>query len=619
MSFTLFTDKLIELEISEIPIGEGAEGTVYEVIAPSDWQGYVVKVYKDREKARPRQTKIEYLIQNRPSLKNPYSVIFPEALVYEYGQFAGFIMKKAIGAYDLTSLCTLRNSRRLPESWHSKFDRNARQGMRNRYKVCYNIAAAFQQIHKTGKFSFIDIKPENIKINFEGQVSIVDVDSISIIDGEDLIYPAEKLTHEYSPSESTELDLYKDAISETWDRFSIAVLFYKILFGIHPHAGTCEGPYAQHTSNEQKIVEGLFPLGEKASFFSIIPEPHQKFKESPKSVRKLFFDCFELGHNIPWQRPSAADWCKVLKKAKPKTNLLDAWKSWVLSIPKLSVPSLAQKQAKPQKYRSRALSSRGTIPALIVMGGVLTTTLGIVKFNEAYEMKQLALNYQDLDQHVKLSPYQLKMQYVDQYAYVSHFDDGVAAVLKGNKWGYINLEGNPLTEAKYDDASYNFYEGCAIVKLKNHYGFVNTQGKEIAAIRYDWVERFHQGLALVNRNAQYYFIDKQGKEVFQLNYDKVGKFFQGLAVYQTKGRYGFISTKGKEVIPAKYEEAYPFHEGLAVVKYQGKYGYIDLSGKVVIPFYYDTAFSFSNGEAMVSLDGQSWIISKTGDLIRFEN
>lgn len=311
----IVNSKSQKIELTTKALGSGGEGSVHNILNNKEYHNHVAKIYHEKERSINRFEKINYLIAQRPDLKDEYSVIFPEEPLFTGSvapeNFVGFIMKKAIGDVDLTSLCTLKPSMKLDAQWHHKFDRASSMGMYNRARLCYNIAAAFSQIHRSKNFVFVDIKPENIRITSDGQVSIIDLDSVQVVDNGQLLFAAEKHTGEYSPGEMNQLDFRSDVVPETWDRFSLGVIFYKLMFGLHPFTGTCREPYHQMVSNEQKIEQGLFPQGIRVQYFDVIPEPHVHFENLPKLLQRLFIRCFDGGHYNPVLRPSAYEWCQV--------------------------------------------------------------------------------------------------------------------------------------------------------------------------------------------------------------------------------------------------------------------------------------------------------------------
>jgi serine/threonine protein kinase len=300
------------IRISTEPIGQGGEGNVYVVDSPAEWQGHVIKIYHPKERKTERASKLNYMIANPPKVADGYSVIWPIDIVYRGDEFMGYLMKQAPGLYDLTVLSSLKLSIKLSPEWQEKYTRANTSGLINRLKICYNLAYSVNILHQTQKYVLVDMKPENIRVSLNGQISLIDIDSIEITEDNKLLFPAEKLTSEYSPAEMQDYNHHQDLISETWDRFSMAVIFYKILLGLHPFTGTGKDTYSQLVSYTEKIRAGLFPFGSKADYFSVIPKPHDNFWALPISLQELFKGCFDEGNSMPELRPTAQDWKQAM-------------------------------------------------------------------------------------------------------------------------------------------------------------------------------------------------------------------------------------------------------------------------------------------------------------------
>ncbi len=295
------------------PIGRGGEGIVYQISSPAEWRSHVVKVYHPQESKPEREEKLRYMLAHVPLVSDHLSLIWPNELVYENGQFAGFIMRRARGEYDLTILSSLKLSKRLDDAWQARFSREKAESMHNRLRICQQIASVIAGLHQSEQYVLVDIKPENIRIDWDGYTSLIDLDSLAIADQGELLYPAQKLSSEYSPPEIKNLDFKNDFIPETWDRFSMAIVFYKVLFGLHPFAGTGKGEYKALVSHEQKIQAGLFPHGSNGDKMEIVPRPHQNFGALPPALQKLFLRCFGEGLDRPEYRPSAQEWSTALQ------------------------------------------------------------------------------------------------------------------------------------------------------------------------------------------------------------------------------------------------------------------------------------------------------------------
>ena len=194
------------------------------------------------------------------------------------------------------------------------------------------------------------------------------------------------------------------------------------------------------------------------------------------------------------------------------------------------------------------------------------------------------------------------------YPTMSSFHDGLAAVSKDGKWGYIDKKGNLAIPLQYDDAK-DFSEGRAAVRKGKFYGFIDTDGNFLIQPRLIEAAYFINGFAFANLSTDnlggWYttFIDTQavplpinlsiipgGGDESGLGYEF--SFSEGLAAVcpednNPNGNMGYINSTGRLVIPNKFELAYNFKDGVACVRYNNKYGYIDKNGRTVIPMIYE--------------------------------
>lgn len=202
----------------------------------------------------------------------------------------------------------------------------------------------------------------------------------------------------------------------------------------------------------------------------------------------------------------------------------------------------------------------------------------------------------------------------------------------------------PLNDDHYDAAG-DFHEGLAAVKKNNKWGFIDTSGKMVIAPQFNPYQAqfnsyFSDGLVAINMvSAQksgidgndpaatrWGFADHTGKIViaphFEGSYYRPPHFSEGMAAIagtyvgttiKTFGihtKYGYINKHGVMVVQQLYDEAWDFAEGLAAVKINGKYGFIDQTGKMVIAPTYDGGGFFHNGVAVVELNKQGLVIDR---------
>lgn len=312
MKKVFFKRDNVELLIDNEPFASGGEGNLYRIRKPAKYTKFVVKLYHQDKRTSARQRKVEYMITNPPidyTTHGHYPLIWPLGLVAERSGFAGFMMPFAKGE-KLEILCMPRIHRNLKARW-GRFDFSRKESMDMRLKICYNIATAVYQVHATDHYVLVDLKTDNIIIQPNGFVSIVDMDSVEIIDDSRVLFPATVTTPEYTPAEyyTKNVQPGKVPIFESWDLFSLTVIFYKLLFGIHPFAASCNPPYDKLVSLHQKIEAGLFVhASSKRQYFKVVPPPHRKFSTVNSAVQSLFLRCFEDGHDNPDLRPVADEW-----------------------------------------------------------------------------------------------------------------------------------------------------------------------------------------------------------------------------------------------------------------------------------------------------------------------
>lgn len=305
MKLVLFLKgQLCEVVLSTNCIARGGEGEIYSILEPTHLQSYCAKIYYPNKITDEKVQKLLYLEQHPPIKDNKghQSVIWIEGILYKPGtngnfNFVGFIMPYTQG-YSVEYLCTTNFPiQRIPsneQNEYTKFDRNHSDSLRARLTVCYNIAIALAQVHETRSYVHADIKPENFIFNSKGKVSLLDFDTVQIAENGNKLYSAFAHTPEYLPSFLQGKNSKNLILSPFTDVFSMVVIFYRILVGIHPFAASnFKAPYEQITDIPSAIREKLFWKGQKAGYFNAIPHLHQTFNTLPKTLQDIFIEVLE--------------------------------------------------------------------------------------------------------------------------------------------------------------------------------------------------------------------------------------------------------------------------------------------------------------------------------------
>lgn len=315
------------LVLEDKPLGKGGQACVYRITIPVPMADCCVKIYH-KGCSEELVARLCYMISNPPQVMRTkaFCICWPQGLVYDAtGKVVGFYMSMAFScSRDLYILSyytrgkTIADKFKKNSDWWGKYERDTGEGMLNRFKMLVNISQAFYQIHKSKNYVALDIKPANILATSSGRISIVDTDSFQIAEGDRILFPGAAATPEYCAPEFDEQYLQKRPFTVSNDLFSLAVIFYQIIMGVHPFAGVrLLPPYDTDEYCELKpiIHRSLFIYGSNRRYIEkVAPNPHAFFERMPKSLQLMFVRAFDA----PNYRPTMEEWCKELLKIIPR-------------------------------------------------------------------------------------------------------------------------------------------------------------------------------------------------------------------------------------------------------------------------------------------------------------
>ncbi len=292
------------IHVSAKPFAGGGEGNLYHILAPAHYKKYVAKVYHPHKLTQERAQKIAYLSTYPPPLEERNngghsSVVWCADVLLEDHKFVGFIMPFVSGE-KLEILTTPKIPRKQRKNWQ-RFDfKQGSSALAYRKKLAFNLCSAIHQVHKMERYILVDMKPDNIVVQPNGLVSIVDTDSVEVVERGETLFDAPVATPEYTPPEHYKNLAYDPTQQQAWDLFGLGVILYKLLFGIHPFAASAGPPYERLNTLAQKIEHGFFVHNpEHAKNFTIVPPPHRGFDELNPELQALFLRCFVDGHEQP--------------------------------------------------------------------------------------------------------------------------------------------------------------------------------------------------------------------------------------------------------------------------------------------------------------------------------
>lgn len=144
----------------------------------------------------------------------------------------------------------------------------------------------------------------------------------------------------------------------------------------------------------------------------------------------------------------------------------------------------------------------------------------------------------------------------DKYDFIGEFHQGVAIVVKDDKYGAILVGGHEIIHPAYDYIS-PFKDGYAKAFLKGVFKILNLAGQEckiyndqliVIPTKYDSVRDFKNGYACVELNKKWGAIDTECKEIFEPQFYYLSDFVGGTAKYQSNARdtnsWGYVNVNG---------------------------------------------------------------------------
>lgn len=317
----IYTSKKEKIVLADSPFASGGEGEIRSIVSgPETYRGMCAKIYFEPKRTAQQAGKIKYMKEHQPAQVRGKAFIIGWPMEYvtdQKGAFLGFLMPTAFpDSKQLVNLVAPKLNRKLSDEWFVRYDRaNGKYALISRLKLICNISILIHLLHATGRYVLRDFKPENILVTYDGKVTIVDMDSVQISENGRLLYPGTAATANYIPPEFYQQGVGRkpeDILNTSWDSFSLGIVFYQLLFGLHPYVVT---PYVQSQSDTNEIYQNishdLFPFGKNAGQIKSYPELHKKFAVLPGEVRQLFLRTFSLNYA---NRPEAVEWGTTIRK-----------------------------------------------------------------------------------------------------------------------------------------------------------------------------------------------------------------------------------------------------------------------------------------------------------------
>jgi DNA-binding helix-hairpin-helix protein with protein kinase domain len=281
-------------------IAKGAEGKIYK----TDDDRYVAKIFL-KPITQEKIDKLQVMLNNKPenftSQENHIFIAWIHDLLKDSNdKIIGFLMPN------------IKEGLRLNYVYHPQL-RHKQFAWNYLHLTAINVALIVKSLHAQN-YIIGDIKPENLMISNQAQVSIVDTDSFQIQDpSTGKIYRSPVSTMEFTPVESMGKSLNDVDRSEAHDNFALAVIIYLLLFGEHPFSDGEWLDKGDPPSIDERVLKGYWLHAHNAPL-KLTTRSMPLEIVHPK-IQACFRKCFDDGHMNPHARPSAEEWYEVLMEA----------------------------------------------------------------------------------------------------------------------------------------------------------------------------------------------------------------------------------------------------------------------------------------------------------------
>lgn len=182
-------------------------------------------------------------------------------------------------------------------------------------------------------------------------------------------------------------------------------------------------------------------------------------------------------------------------------------------------------------------------------------------------------------------------------------NDSLAVYALPNKRGYINVNnGRIVIDAEANDyrKAWVFSEGLAAVMKDDKIGFINAENEVVIPVQFDYTDKcrmydfgylFHDGYCIMtNKDGDLGLIDTTGKWIVEPAYDEIwAPHESGYRIIVDNRKHGVLDSRGNVIYLAEYGYVDVLSEGFILTK-GGKKWQVDFEGNTVQPFMFDGTY-----------------------------
>ena len=168
-----------------------------------------------------------------------------------------------------------------------------------------------------------------------------------------------------------------------------------------------------------------------------------------------------------------------------------------------------------------------------------------------------------------------------------HFETVFFIMERDGHFGVIDKAGNEVAPAVYDEIDDEFEQHVAAVRLGKKWGYIDEAGRLVIGPWFDEAFGFSEGLAPVRQGDKWGYIDHTGSFVIEPKYDDADYFDDVYAEVEMDGKWGLIDRAGDWVLEPEFSDDAEFNvddDGLISVTedYGGHFRYFDVSSGTAV-------------------------------------
>lgn len=184
-----------------------------------------------------------------------------------------------------------------------------------------------------------------------------------------------------------------------------------------------------------------------------------------------------------------------------------------------------------------------------------------------------------------------------EYDRIGEFNDSLAMVVKGDKYGYVNAKGEIQIPLKYDFKTEalvwgKFENGYVKFLKKDKYGIMDTTGEEIfPAIFQDVGEYSAKEYVAVKKRGKWGYSDQNLKLTLSYKYELSHTFKAGIGKVKSEEGWQMINEDGKTLLDSAAQEI-EYADSLIMIKYESGWALFDQELNTLLPPKYEKPTPF---------------------------